>query len=80
MISESLRKDWEGLYSILEYIMNKVQLTLLVLPNQKWITVEMFQKCQAMVYSNQMSILPELVSILELISFWSYDLVSSKDK
>ena len=42
--------------------------------------MEMFQKCQAVLYSNQMSILPELVSILELISFWSYDLVSSKDK
>lgn len=40
----------------------------------------MFNKCQAVLCSNQMSILLELVSILKPISFWSYDLVSNKGK
>lgn len=37
------------------------------------VTVEMFLKCQTMLYSNQMSILPELVSIVKhfLNIMWS---------
>lgn len=42
--------------------------------------MEMFLKCQAVLYSNQMSILPELVSIFKHISFWRYGVVSNKDK
>lgn len=57
MISESLREDWEGLITTFcNQIMNKIQLILLVLPNQsERVTMEIFLKCQAVLYSNEYS-------------------------